>query len=149
MGRSRNDTTPDLQNGRHGQPCKSVLHAGWVRSCLQDKSGRTNRACDWPTRTCNASGSRADCAAAGYRVKAGLPCERWLECNERVFRARLALHLSFSVSLFSLSIPISLSFILLVSVSLFLRFLVISTRSIFYLTFLVLLTGSVVATAFI
>lgn len=99
MGRSRNDTTPDLQNARLGQPCKSVLHAGWVRSCLQDKSGRTNRACDWPTRTCNASGSRADCAAAGYRVKAGLPCERWLECNERVFRARLALHFSFSVSL--------------------------------------------------
>lgn len=38
--------------------------AGWVRSCLQDESGRTNRACDWPTRTCNASGSRADCAVS-------------------------------------------------------------------------------------
>jgi len=38
--------------------------AGWVRSCLQDESGRTNRACDWPARTCNASGSRADCAVS-------------------------------------------------------------------------------------
>lgn len=99
MGRSRNDTASDVQNGRHGQPCKSALHAGWVRSCLQDKSGRTNQACDWPTRTCNASGSRADCAAAGYRVKAGLPCERWLECNECVFRVRLALRLSLSLFL--------------------------------------------------
>lgn len=102
MGRSRNDTTSNVQNSRHRQSCKSALHAGWVRSCLQDKSGRTNQACDWPTRTCNASGSRADCAAAGYRVKAGLPCERWLECNERVFRVRLALHLPLCLfSLFS------------------------------------------------
>lgn len=100
MERSRNDTTSNVQNSHHRQSCKSALHAGWVRSCLQDKSGRTNQACDWPTRTCNASGSRADCAAAGYRVKAGLPCERWLECNERVFRVRLALHLSLSLSFF-------------------------------------------------
>lgn len=49
--------------------------AGWVRSCLQDESGRTNRACDWPARTCNASGSaRTVPCRAGYRVKAGLPC---------------------------------------------------------------------------
>ena len=105
IGRSRNDTTSNVENGRHGQSCKSALHAGWVRSCLQDKSGRTNQACDWPTRTCNASGSRADCAAAGYRVKAGLPCERWLECNEHVFRLRLG-----PTSLFSLSLPLSLLF---------------------------------------
>lgn len=106
MGRSRNDATSDVQNGRHGQSCKSALHAGWVRSCLQDKSGRTNQACDWPMRTCNASGSRADCAAAGYRVKAGLPCERWLKCNERVFRVRLALHLSLSLSFLSSFLPL-------------------------------------------
>lgn len=105
MGRSRNDTTSNVENGRHRQSCKSALHAGWVRSCLQDKSGRTNQACDWPTRTCNASGSRADCAAAGYRVKAGLPCERWLECNGQwarfsaAFRPYVSLSLSFSFSL--------------------------------------------------
>lgn len=38
--------------------------AGWVRPCLQDESGRTKRPCDWPTHTCNASGSRADCVVS-------------------------------------------------------------------------------------
>lgn len=96
---------------------KSALHAGWVRSCLQDKSGRTNQACDWPTRTCNASGSRADCAAAGYRVKAGLPCERWLECNGHVFRLRLG-----STSLSSLSLFPSRSLSILFYLPLFALF---------------------------
>lgn len=53
--------------GRHAvtRPVTNPFYtAGWVRSCLQDESGRTNRACDWPARTCNASGSRADCAVS-------------------------------------------------------------------------------------
>lgn len=55
--------------------------AGWVRSCLQDESGRTNRACDWPARTCNASDSRADCAVScrlSGQSRASLPARgRW------------------------------------------------------------------------
>lgn len=120
MGRSRNDTTSNVENGRHRQSCKSALHAGWVRSCLQDKSGRTNQACDWPTRTCNASGSRADCAAAGYRVKAGLPCERWLECNGQW--ARFSAAFRPYVSLFLSLFPFLFFTISLLFFSLFLLF---------------------------
>lgn len=64
-----------------------------MRSCLQDESGRTNRACDWPARTCNASGSRADCAVSRRlpgQSRASLPAreESRSECDGRVFRLR-------------------------------------------------------------
>lgn len=81
--------------------------AGWVRSCLQDESGRTNRACDWPARTCNASGSRADCAVSRRlpgQSRASLPAR---EEPLRMRRTRFSATRSVSLSpAFPLSPPL-------------------------------------------